>query len=349
MLDIESLIIYSSVLIISCFFGHFYDRYKSKWGLFCAFFCVAFFCAIRYDVGFDYRGYVEIFNNIRDGKESYVEPGFYLLNSLFSPLENGYLYVLGIMSFATIGLVFNLYKGNQNIVWNIFYLFCFQFLFQLNNQVRQGLAIAILWYALRYLEKPQVKKYITCILIGTLFHYTIAFFLILIPLRKLRLGAYTWITLIIGSFLLSLSGIFIKLGNLILSQLPFYMKYLTYGNRMEAEFHTNILIVFFWVCVSIVIALGHKYVRNKKMLNFYLLSMVLYPIFVPYHLIERILFYLMFLNGILAADICRKSYLLGGMLLMMGLFIFIIYCLNNWGLAGGFPYFTIFGNHTFPM
>ena len=345
MLDFESLIIYSSALFISCFFAYFYDRYGNKWGLWGAFFCMAFFCATRYDVGFDYRGYVNIFNNIRDGYESYVEPGYYSLNYLFSHFDNGYLYVLGIMSVLTIGLLFHLYSRSHNLVWNIFFLFTFQFLFQFNNQVRQGLAIVIFWWALQYLEKPKIGKYVACILVGTLFHYTIAFFLLLIPLRKLQLSPYVWMTLIAGSFLISLTGIFEKIGNVILSHLPFYVKYLTYGNRIEAEAHTHVLIIFFWVCVSIIIALGHKHVRDKRMLNFYLLAMALYPIFVPYHLIERMLLYLMFLNGLLAADISRKSYTLGGILFIIGLFIFTIYCLNNWGLSGGFPYYSVFGDH----
>lgn len=345
MLDIESLIIYSSVLIISCFFGHFYDKYKSKWGLFCAFFCVAFFCAIRYDVGFDYRGYVNIFESISAGEPTYVEPGFYALNLLFAHVPNGYVYVLGIMSFATLGLLFLIFKRMQNVTWNIFFLFTFQFIFQLNSQVRQGFTIVLFFWALFYLEEQKYWKYILIILLGTLFHYTIAFFLLLLPVRKLQLASYTWIILMISSFVISLTGIFEKLGNIILTSLPFYVKYLTYGDRVKAEAHTNILIVFFWVCVGIFIALGSKSIRNKQLLNFYLLSITLYPIFVPYHLIERMLLYFMFQNGLLAAEICRKDQELGNILFLIALFVFTVYCLNNWGLAGGYPYYTIFGDH----
>lgn len=345
MFDIESLLIYGSVLSVSCLFAHFYDTRKYKFCLFLSYFCVAFFCAIRYDVGFDYGGYIDIFETIQSGQTSYVEPGYYVLNVLFAHNPNGYLFVLGIMSFATYGFLFAVFKWMKNVTWNVFFLFTFQLLFQINSQVRQGLAIALFFCALYCLNERKYWTYVGIILIGTLFHYSIAVFLLLLPIRNFGLHPNTWIILMISTFVVSLTGIFERVGNLILTNLPFYMKYLTYGDRMNAESHTNVLIVFFWVSVGIIIAAGHKFVSNKQMLNLYLLSVTLYPIFVPYHLIERILLYLMFLNGFLAADICRRNKVLGNILFMVALLVFFLYCLNNWGLAGGYPYYTIFGDH----
>lgn len=349
MLDFESLIIYGSALLISYVFAYIYDLTKRNKYLFLSFVTIVLFCGLRYDVGFDYAGYVDIFYNIKYDLPTYVEPGFIFINQLFAKFNRGYVFVFLLMSTITYIIIFTLIKKYDNIHNYVFFLFVFQLLFQINNQCRQGLAIAIFYIALYYLQQKKKLKYVILILIGSLFHYSLILFLILIFYREINLKSRTWIILMFVSYCVSIVGIFNIVGEQLIAAIPHYEVYqnTVYSGATQLSSSTYI-ITLFWVLVGTVIAYYKDKVSVNKslILNIYLLGITIYPLFATFHLIERVFYYPILLNFILAADLSRHRHsYVKYILVFMGLFVFIIYCLNNWGPFGGYPYYTVFGEH----
>lgn len=54
----------------------------------------------------------------------------------------------------------------------LFYTFFPRGYFNSMNQIRQGVAIAIVLFAVKYIIRKEIAKYITCVIIATLFHYS---------------------------------------------------------------------------------------------------------------------------------------------------------------------------------
>ena len=352
MLDFESLLIYLTFLGISYFFAYLYDKKKAPSFLFLLYLALVLISGLRYEVGFDYKGYVEIFDSIRFNDYNRVEIGFYYLNLLFSNQKNGFISVQICMAAATyLFLIAAFCRYNKNIRYSIFFLFAFQLIFQINNQERQGLAMAIFFYALHFLETNKKIKYVVYILLASLFH-TSALILLLFIFYNRYPPTKIWRLLMVISFICSALGVFnnlaSKLLNVILSNVPQYQVYLTYDGAKYTEVSdvhgaSAVIICLFWVIVAFFISLkADRYVVNKKLLNIYYLGISLYPIFISFHLLERIFYYFIFLNVILASEICSRSKNYKYILFFLGYFVFIVFCLKNWGSFGGYPYKSIF-------
>ena len=351
MLDFESLLIYSFVLFIAYVFAYVYDVKKNKFALFVSFLILALFSGLRYEVGFDYKGYVDIFETIRSGIDSRCEIGFYYLNLLFSNSRNGFIYVQLCMSFLTYGfLMASFLKYNKNIRFCIFFLFTFQLLFQINNQERQGLAICIFFYAMQYLESRKYFRYAFWIIFASLFHVSVLCLLILICFR-ITLHIKWWRILIVLSFILSCFGVFevlcSQILNFILTNIPQYQVYLTYEGGMYTEVSSvhgtsAIIICLYWVIIALVISMkSNQYFKYPIIQELYYLGILLFPIFISFHLLERFFYYFIFISVLIASEVCSYNKLCKQILFILGLFVFIIFCLKNWGSFGGYPYKTV--------
>ena len=137
---LETYFIYNLMLLISVVFALISEYTKKHRNIFIffSFFSLLFFCAIRYDVGYDYDNYVssfkEIYFNLNNNviNKSFWEDSFYNhVCRFFSFTRKGYLLVF--LFYATITLVF-LYKVliRKNILsLGLFFFICLNFLFKL--------------------------------------------------------------------------------------------------------------------------------------------------------------------------------------------------------------------------
>jgi len=342
-MDITSWLIYNFVLFLSVSFAFISTRtkYRNIFILF-SYLSIVIFCSIRYDVGWDYLGYVESFGVIKDYGVYYFEFGYLILNKLFAFSPIGYLGVFAVMSALTYYFLFKAFLRENILVVGIFFTFTFQFIFMANDQIRQGFAIAIFIYTLKFIENNQYFKYILFIIaISLLVHTSAIFLLSAILISKINLKYYIWIILIFISYFLYLTGYFINIASYILPYIPFYSKFLD-NFRAEAEPTTHYLIVTFWVLVSILIAICTKYIKRKKITTIYLFGSILFPAFVDFHIFNRFVFYFTFVHIILLGIIVKNNKYWGIIFIVVAYFLFSIYCLNNWGLSGGYPYKSIF-------
>ena len=163
------------------------------------------FCALRYDVGWDYTSYVSDFEN------GYLA----VLNGRYEPLStvimlisivlNFYPLIFILFSLITLKLVFdiiNKYSINPVISWLVFYALPLFFFASLST-LRQSLATVIVVYSFKYaIEKKYIKFFIS-IIIAYMFHSSGIVGVLILPLVILPINKSLNYVLFISSFFLA--------------------------------------------------------------------------------------------------------------------------------------------------
>lgn len=145
------------------------------------------FIGLRYDVGWDFRGYYLMAENPHS--YTYVYERLELFNKLIYKLT----WYLGIVelpfllySFLLILFLYLSLKEKKNIkaAWIMF--ICFPlFMFNYFSLMRQGVAVMIVFYGfVKFMNKNKIYKFLLACLIATLFHGSAIFALIMIPIKK---------------------------------------------------------------------------------------------------------------------------------------------------------------------
>ena len=140
-----------------------------------------------------------------------IDIGYLLWNSIAKNIigDNYNLYLLFTNTIIII-LLFAAFKKN-NITGGIFFIIFFyasRLYFQYNfTLMRQAISIVIIWYALQYLTKHNLKKYILLVCIATTFHFS-AIVCFLFPfLKKIKINTYLYFTILITSIVLGYLGV----------------------------------------------------------------------------------------------------------------------------------------------
>lgn len=177
----------------------------------------------RFKIGADYFQYVNLFSDsqeISDVSLDYfltnphsIEYGYLILESFIKYFTNDYDVFIFIYNFI---MFFFLYKGikyfpNHNIQLFIFY--CLLFLQYTIDAYRQGMALSISLFSIRYLFQEKFIKYILCIFLAFLFHKVS---ILLIPLYfiikvNFFIKKYTILVILFISILLSYFGLIGKI------------------------------------------------------------------------------------------------------------------------------------------
>ena len=342
-MDFISLLVYNIILLLAVSFAYLskVKNYNRRFILL-SYLTLVLFCSLRYDVGWDYGGYVEAFGFIKKRGDYYFEIGYLQLNKFFSFSPIGYIGVFAVMSSLTYLFLYKALIREKILAAGVFFAITFQFIFMANDQIRQGLAVSVFLFATRFLENKQYARYCAIIILTSVLVHTSSIFLLgAIFISRINIKYYYWILLTLISYLLYLRGTFMTIGGTILNYVPLYSKFLN-NFRAEAEATTHVLIVTFWVFVSIIIALASRNLNRTKLINMYMFGSVLFPVFVDFHLFTRFLFYFNFLHIIILGLIVKHKEFYGMFLMVAGYFLFATYAFKNWGLSGGYPYRVIF-------
>ncbi len=184
--NLESLVIYIFVYAFSTMLFSFYKNRNTALRYLCVFLAVlipAVFAGARYHVGTDYKVYDRNFTYIRsiplksvilnDTALQSTEYGFLVLTKLLTYLGSNKV-VFGFLAFIMSGLVavslVKEYRGSYISAGYFMYLMIY---FTTSfNIVRQGLALAIVFWGYKYIFKHQFGKYVLVICIAALFHYS---------------------------------------------------------------------------------------------------------------------------------------------------------------------------------
>ena len=133
---------------------------------------------IRYDVGVDYfYTYTRIYDYVARGLSFgevnalwNCEIGYYLLNKIIVLMGGGFVWVFTVTSALIISLFWvAFYQQSDNICMSIALFVCAETFFISMAYVRQFIALAIVFYGLKYLREDSLKniiKFSACVLVA---------------------------------------------------------------------------------------------------------------------------------------------------------------------------------------
>lgn len=169
------------------------QKYSKRFVCFACFLQMTFIAGFRYKVGTDYNNYTLIFQAVNNfgianiGIEA-LEPGYFLINKLVGFLfGNNPIAMNFILASITMYLIIKVISENSADYFLSIYLFVsFCLFYNMMNQSRQALSIAIALYAIKYLNSGQNKKFVIWILIAASIHFSAIIMMILLFLSKIK-------------------------------------------------------------------------------------------------------------------------------------------------------------------
>lgn len=311
--------------------------------LVCAYLFIVVFWSVREGIGFDYDNYIMIYYEIKNGYDSYVEPVYHIFTKICS-FDDGEYWVIALYTIFTYFMLFVLF-AKKNILWlGVLFSFAFQFQFMATNQMRQALAISAFLLILPLIEKGRwLISYLLIWLVAFTCHTSALFLFFLIPFSNIRISGKKWCFIIIILYLMYLKGMFAIVGNLLMTTLPLPENYQHFllSSRMESEQIGFSLVMLFNILVAVYVAWNNNF-REKRVFTLYMIGICMYIVFVEYHLLLRLSFYLFYTNIYVVSMFCKEEKK-KGYLLQFATFLFaLLICTQSTNMHGVIPYKTFF-------
>lgn len=265
------------------FIGIVFDRFKWKWGkaAYCIIAGVALFAiaAIRSDVGHDYNSYGQIFLDIR--KQSYetistskLEKGFAIpMKILTVAFGKDYQLFFVVVAFVmALGVMAYIYLYSEKPYMSVFCFLTFGLYFNSMNFLRQMIAAIIVMYALQYIQKKEMLRYLILVIFASCFHTSALlmipfYFILMIPMNWKTLGIYAVITVPCYIFSREISGIVTK----------YIYKSYTEGSA-EFDLGLNPLYVSFFALFFLIALFVRKELIEKNPYNNILLGCMFFTV-----------------------------------------------------------------------
>lgn len=154
-----------------------------KYIYFIAIMILLLFAGLRFDTGWDYKGYNyyyeliptvdDFFNNIEVFQSIYFEPGFKLLMMLAKSCGLDFYGFQFLVSLICIILINKSIRKEKSKLLFVFVYFSTCYLFLNMSVIRQGIAVSFLYMAVYSLFNHNKKKAVIYLLIGCLFHFSL--------------------------------------------------------------------------------------------------------------------------------------------------------------------------------
>lgn len=260
---------------------------------------------LRYKVGADYLSYLDSYNKYKQGYNLSFEFGYEMLNKISIYMGFGYTFVLLASSFITNFFIIKTIKDkSNNFFLSIVILFGSGFIIFQTNGIRQAIAISLIFYSIRYIERNNVWKFILFSILASLFHLSA---LIMVPfywLSKIELKKISLILILSGSIII----MFLNLNEVIsffINLLPdfFYKNYINYIFSNPSRVNTGIRIIFESILFFVIILNLKANIKRNKLKNI-LFNLTFYGIILrniigKYWGLNRIPFYFLIFQIIL--------------------------------------------------
>lgn len=305
---------------------------------------ICFIVGFRFEIGNDWIGYKEYFEQLSYFKITYdqqpFEIGYYLVNKVFAVLGFNYTSIFFLSAFLT---WYFIYKSVPAFLLPIvlFYFFVDEIFFSSMNLVRQFIAIGLFLYGLRFIVNKEFYKYLSVILFGSLFHVSVLITLPLyfLPYKKMY-NQTSWVLLFILSIILAGNSFLIEgvLSFLMtftgeFEVLSIYYRYLESGKILTGSFEVgfgfylktmiNLFILFFSKEVI------QKYPNTKIYFILFFIGLIVFNSLYMFQMINRVNIYLMVIRPIVLAFItyhlwCKnnKGKIISAVLVMTYIVIF---------------------------
>lgn len=145
--------------------------------------------SLRHYIGTDYGTYVEIFNGIHSINDySYLEIGFRFIIVLIKTVTHNSNWLFVVMAAISI---YYLYKGikesSKKPLVSIFIYFNIFYIGYIFNAMRQGFAMSIFLYSLKYFKAKDLKKIIILSIIASTIHSSGLYILLAYVLKYVKI------------------------------------------------------------------------------------------------------------------------------------------------------------------
>ncbi|MGN8226122.1 EpsG family protein [Gracilimonas sp. BCB1] len=315
------------------------------------FFIIAF-CGLRFFVGNDYDGYYRSFKHLLNYSpgltEFYWEPGFYYLAKALTRFgEIGYFYLLLISSIVTFILIYIALKEQSSLKWGVYFAITLGLLIMANDQVRQGIALGVFLYSLKYIRDGELNKYLMCIIIASLFHYSSLLLVFVYFIRLIKLNKVWWIFLIGVTYVGFQRGIFYETIFSMIELIPYYGELYAARQRFfEVELGGSGLSILFRNALALIFIIALPNLKKNIYAKIYLTGLILGNMVVGFMPAERVTYYLYYVHIIALPLLLYANKKLSKQLFyVIVLLSFIFFSLQNlFALEkhGAIPYRTIF-------
>ena len=280
---------YFIILIVAIFLTIIANKFKKndfgyKFFIFLNGLILVLFAGFRdSSVGTDTNSYVNhftgekrFFDNILFSNSS-MEVGYKFLEWISHIISNNYWSLLTIVAIFIIIFQFkSIYALSVFPLVSIFALITFGYFTFSFNGMRQGIALAIYMYAIQYVIKGNLKKYIFWVLIAFLFHKTV---IIMVPLYFILRIKFSFKLLIL--FILSTTFIIQFFDNILDLSLYISDKYIIYKDMKATG---GVMLTIFYVFFSLFFITIRKLINPKLLklydvyLNMFILGTIVYVI-----------------------------------------------------------------------
>jgi hypothetical protein len=179
----------------------------------------------RHETGNDWGNYVDFFNRLDTGINiielsliSKFEFGYSFINIFIKFIGGGINEVFLFISFLTI-LIISISIKRYTIFWFLPMLLYLRYSYLQTNMmfVRQGLALALFFYSIRYIKEKKQLKYLFTITFASFFHISVLILLPLYYIYIMKLKQKTYIFLL----LLAILSVPLNLISVLANFIPF--------------------------------------------------------------------------------------------------------------------------------
>lgn len=286
-----TVLLYNFILLMSTFYIYLSEKSKTKveynFFITIAFLIVFIPSSIRYDIGTDFMSYINVYNNLEDFYG--MEKGFYYINVILKNLDLSSQWVFVISSFLITLVAFKSYPEKNG--WLIHFVFITILWFFSFNVLRQSIALSFSMLAIFYFINGRIFLFITVSLLGTLFHNSSIFIILigifaLVPIKRfIKIYLFPIFSLILIIILyikpeLFFEGIstvltifnFDRYANYFLDDINFARR--DFGSGL-ATFIKIIFCIYFLINTKNIIKLNERYWLVSLIVLFYVLFTIL--------------------------------------------------------------------------
>lgn len=305
------------------------------------------------DVGVDTMNYANLFERLGEGhiNESDYKwlglPLITLLRFIIAIVGTNYVIINTIIAFVTIYFIYyGIIKNASKPAFSMYLLMVFCLHYQMMNQSRQLLAIAIVLYSYTYIKECNIKKFVVCIIFATIAHSSSIIFLPFYFITKIKINKkviIAYIIMALGVFIFSDMIIWVIL-NTSYGQI--------YGSTINFE-ATSLAIINFIIrivmCILAIIFMKNTLNKKENNILYHLViwCTLLQIIAVKIAIFARVttyfyIFYIFLIPEILISiqNVKIRKYLTVGVIIVSVLYYLVYY--HKTSVSSGYDIYNLF-------
>lgn len=231
------------------------------------------YSALRYGVGVDYMYYMGLFESPWRADAQRMPYLFKLLCNGMRSADLSFFWVIIITSCITIWLVFTaIEEDSPSCAASVFLYMAINFYFESMNVFRQGVAVAICVYSIRYIRQKRIIPFGICILLAAGFHKTAVVFSVayLANFIHLPLSIQIMSILLLEPAKLMMNGLIMWVSRELGYEHYFFSKYYNTENVYLGLIICNVFVFFLFAIIYHLESKKEKMNIENNSMNVYL-------------------------------------------------------------------------------